>query len=607
MSTPRSRELGPRELRVRDAVVVGGGVAGLSAALGLAREGRRVALLTKVPACATGAGGSSVWAQGGVAAALGDEDSPALHARDTLAAAAGLALPEAVEVLTTEGPQRVLELIGRGAGFDRDARGQLALGREAAHGRRRILHARGDATGAEVVRALWTAVLAAPGVEIHDRAEALQLEVHEGRVVGVVVSEARTVSSSEARSAESPVLYRAPAVVLATGGLGQLYRFTTNPPECGGDGIALAAGAGARLADLEMVQFHPTALAVESGGGPLPLATEALRGEGAILVDGQGRRFMVDEHPDAELAPRDIVARAIFRLREAGDEVFLDTRDAVGQSFPERFPTVFALAQRYGLDPRVEPLPVTPAAHFHMGGIAVDLSGRSSLPGLWACGEVACTGVHGANRLASNSLLEGLVFGARVAADINATAGSAAPSTIQLGGLPILGFPLAAAGSLEAEEQASLLRQMRRWMWRDVGVERSASGLARARGKLESLGWRLEALDPALRRRYWVARLVTQAASLREESRGGHWRTDFPRPRVAWRHRLFLHLQGRRVAIAEPWPNRWAAQLPMEEPALELTMQPAIQAAVEAAVRAGNQLASGTSSEPGRKSVEGHS
>lgn len=519
-----------------DVVVVGGGIAGLAAALGCGA--RRVAVLSKVPVTRTGAGGSSVWAQGGIAAAMASDDSPALHAADTIAAGAGLVQEEAVRVLTTEGPARLAELLALGTRFDRDAGGRLLLGQEAAHGRRRILHANGDATGAEVVRAMLAAVAEHERVQLHGLVEAEELVLDGGRVAGVL-----------ARDADGARLYfRAPAVVLATGGIGRLYRWTTNPPESTGDGLALAARAGARLADLEFVQFHPTALAV--GQDPMPLLTEALRGEGAILVDGSGDRFMLAEHPSAELAPRDIVARAIWSRRRDGAEIWLDARTAVGEAFPERFPTVFALCQRHGLDPRRELLPVSPAAHFHMGGVATDLRGRTSLDGLWACGELATTGVHGANRLASNSLLEGLVFGARVATDACAALDAGlAPS-------PIL--PVPTAGVAEPEEAAAEIEAIRESMWRDVGLVRDADGLRRTLDHLDRLSWRLPAVGP-LANAHTVARLVTTAALLRRESRGGHYRSDYPETDAAWRSRLFVRLDGRTCRTAMPWPVRAAA------------------------------------------------
>jgi L-aspartate oxidase len=479
-----------------DVLVIGTGAAGLTAALGCAP--RRVTVLTKAR---LGAGGASPWAQGGVAVAMGADDAPSLHATDTMVAGAGLNDRAVVDLLTQEGPARVQALLDLGARFDRDAAGGLALGREAAHSRRRILHAK-DTTGAEIVRTLVEAVHHDPEIRVVESAFAVDLVLDGGRVVGALAVE------EDGRR----MLHLAPAVVLATGGLGQLYLHTTNPVEATGDGLAMAARAGASLADLEFVQFHPTALAVEGGGAPLPLLTEALRGEGAVLLDGLpedgGRRFMLDEHPDAELAPRDVVARAIWRRLAEGAHVFLDTRAAVGESFPEHFPQVFQLCQAHGLDPRVAPMPVAPAAHYHMGGVGTDAWGRTSLEGLWAAGECASTGVHGANRLASNSLLEAAVFGTRAGAD---AANAADPGTAPLRAAPA---PDLSAGALTA---------LRAGMTRDAGVVRDGAGL----GGL--LGW-IGALEDGVGHALPLvaARLVVEAALARRESRGGHFRTDYP-------------------------------------------------------------------------------
>jgi L-aspartate oxidase len=519
-----SRAAGFDAVATSDVVVVGTGVAGLTAALGCAP--RRVTLLTKAR---LGDGGASPWAQGGVAAAVGEDDAPSLHAADTITAGAGLNVPEIVALLTREGPERIHELLALGARFDRDTAGRLSLGREAAHSRRRILHSR-DATGAEMVRTLVEAVRRAPEIRVLEETFAVDLVVEEGRVVGLVALDA------DGRR----VLFQASAVVLATGGLGRLYLHTTNPPEATGDGLAMAARAGARLVDLEFVQFHPTALAA-AGADPLPLLTEALRGEGAVLVDGGGRRFMPAEHPDAELAPRDVVARAIWRRLVAGEKVFLDARAAPGDRFPERFPTVFALCRADGLDPRREPMPVSPAAHYHMGGVAVDNHGQTSLPGLWACGEVASTGVHGANRLASNSLLEALVFGARVAADLRERrpalwrAAAISTSDVILSEAKDLG-----GGGAKRSSDPALVAAVRRLMWERVGLVREARGLEAALTELSGL--RTEHPEPSgeARNLLDLARLVTEAALARRESRGGHYRADFPAPDPAWEHRLFL-------------------------------------------------------------------
>ncbi len=324
-------------------------------------------------------------------------------------------------------------------------------------------------------------------------------------------------------------------MVLATGGLGQLYARTTNPVEATGDGLAMAARAGARLADLEMIQFHPTALDAASlpPGQPLPLVTEALRGEGAILVDDRGERFMTAIHRQAELGPRDVVARAIRRRQQAGRRVFLDARSAVGDAFPERFPTVWAHCRRHGVDPRRQPIPVTPAAHYAMAGIAVDGAGRASLPGLWACGEVTSTGVHGANRLASNSLLEALVFGARVADDVS---GAAAPRWISD---PRAAVVWREPGPIEGDDVVEVIREVRELMWRHAGLERDRAGLETGLDVTAMLGERLAARPSEARNLLTLSRLVTAAALAREESRGSHYRSDFPEPSEGLRQRLF--------------------------------------------------------------------
>ncbi len=501
---------GPEILRC-DAVVIGTGVAGLAAALGLAP--RRVHLLTKATVAR---GSSSVWAQGGVAVAVGPADTPELHAADTVAAGAGLVEEEMAELLARDGVDAIRDLMRLGAEFDRVPGGALALGREAAHSRRRILHAHGDQTGAEMVRALGRHVSAEPAIRLHENAFATRLVSDGGRVVGV-----ETRDGGGRRQ-----LHLAPRVVLATGGCGQVWRHTTNPKQATGDGLALAAAAGATMVDLEFVQFHPTALV--SGLDPAPLLTEALRGEGSLLVDDRGERFMPAEHELAELAPRDVVARAIWRRLAAGRRVFLDARAAVGDRFPTRFPTVFESCRAAGIDPRVEPMPVAPAAHYHMGGVAVDEWGRTSLDGLWACGEVASTGVHGANRLASNSLLEALVFGGRVAE----SAGGESPA---VGSPPRLATepdldPLVAAPAIRAE--------VRDLAWSRIGLVRDGAGLAAARERLVQLHAALPSGASEARAMVTVAWLVAAAAELRRESRGAHVRTDYPEPVEEWRGRL---------------------------------------------------------------------
>jgi L-aspartate oxidase len=409
-----------------DVVVVGSGIAGLTAALH-ARAAGRVVLVTKSLLDA----GSTRWAQGGIAAALADDDSPADHYADTLAAGAGLCDPAAVQVLVDEGPARVRELGALGAAFDRDPDGVLELTREGGHLHRRIVHAGGDATGAEVERALIAAVVAAGDIEVIEHALALDLLLDDtGAACGITLH----VLGEGARDGVGAL--RARAVVLAAGGLGQVYASTTNPAVSTGDGLGLALRAGAAAADVEFVQFHPTALWTGPGAtGRQPLVTEALRGEGALLVDARAQRVMDGVHPLGDLAPRDVVAKQMSRVMAAQgvDHLFLDARGLGADLLRRRFPTLLANCAEIGIDPLTEPVPVAPAAHYASGGVRTDVDGATTVRGLYACGEVACTGVHGANRLASNSLLEGLVFatriGARLAVELpNAGEPAAAPA-----------------------------------------------------------------------------------------------------------------------------------------------------------------------------------
>jgi L-aspartate oxidase len=516
-----------------DVVIVGSGVAGLSAAL--YAVGRRVTIVSK---SSHGGGGSSVHAQGGVAVALGPDDDPRLHAADTLDVGCGLGDPEVVSLVTAEGPQRVRALVRLGAELDRTPAGELELGREAAHSRRRVVHADGDATGAELVRALAAAVQTEHRIRIDDQMLALELVREGGRVAGVLA-----VDRSGA-----PSLYRGRAVVLATGGVGYLYRRTTNPAEATGDGLAMAARAGARLAGLELVQFHPTALA--DGSDPMALLTEALRGEGATLIDETGARFMLAVHRLGELAPRDVVARAIWRHRRDGHQAFLDAR-SLAAGFAERFPTVLRLCRERGLDPVLQPIPVAPAAHYHMGGVVVDQQGRSSLPGLWACGEVAFTGLHGANRLASNSLLEALVYGARIGEALAAALPEVEPAAI--GQTPGEGVGKGAWLANDAKAR-DLARGIREAMWRGVGVERTASSLDRTLRDLRALELEAPVGPGELANMLTVASLITRAAYRRTESRGSHFRSDFPCASPHWRQQLVFEgehlLEPHPVAVA---------------------------------------------------------
>lgn len=477
-------------VRLEAPIVVGAGVAGLSVALGL----RRAFVISSKEM------GSTWWAQGGIAAALSEDDSPQAHAADTVAVSGGLAIGDAVEALTMGGPEAISRLIDLGTEFDRDDDGALVLAREGGHGARRVVHADGDATGAEVMRTLTEAAEAAATIE-----------VIEGRVVDLARSGDRVVGVLTA-SGKQRVVYTAPAVVLATGGAGRMYARTTNPLGVTGDGIMIAARAGARLADLEFMQFHPTAL--NAGKDPMPLLTEALRGEGAKLVDGTGHRFMDRYHPSAELAPRDIVARAIFWQYDRGGSAYLDGRSII--NFHERFPTVTAHAMSVGLDPSEDLLPVSPAAHYYMGGIDAAVNGRTSLPGLWAVGECASTGVHGANRLASNSLLEGLVFGARVAHEVDSASFDIPPSVE----VPKEGLDLPVVAGPVIEE----LRQV---MWDRVGLIRTGDGLWEARNTLVDME-RVLSRTMGGRNAFELGILMVMAALRRSESRGGHYRADYP-------------------------------------------------------------------------------
>ncbi|MCA8933009.1 MAG: L-aspartate oxidase [Rhodospirillaceae bacterium] len=529
----QDRVLRPARPEIVDAprVIVGSGIAGLSAALAMAPE--PVVVLT-----GAAKGGASWLAQGGVACALGAGDSPRLHAEDTVAVGAGLTDPDLAALLTAEGVERIRDVIAAGMAFDRGSDGAPALGLEAGHRHHRIVHADGDGTGRVLMTMLLAAARRTPSITLAEGVRAWDLLVADGRVHGLLAFDA----------AGRWIVYRTAQVVLATGGVGQVYSHTTNPPGATGDGLAMAARAGAALADLEFLQFHPTALAAPGApaGAPLPLLTEALRGHGAVLRDATGHRFMPDEHPDAELAPRDVVARAVWRHRQATGAVVLDATAAVGERFPTRFPTAYTLCRAAGLDPRVEPIPVTPAAHYHMGGVLVDANGRTTVAGLWACGEVASTGVHGGNRLASNSLLEGLVFGHRVAADL-AAHGTSAPA----GNLPAVVLrPTGVACD-------SRLAALRKTMYDHVGLVRDGAGLGRALAMLETLSAELEMWPAAsgellpvpvegaaelarLRNLCLVGRLIATAAERRTESRGAHLRSDYPGADPAWQRRQIL-------------------------------------------------------------------
>lgn len=511
-------------------IVVGSGVAGLVCALALAP--RRVTLITKTNGLA---GGSSVLAKGGIAVAVGADDSPSNHARDTLQAGAGLSDPEKALELAEDGIESLRLLVEKGVPFDRALDGTLELAREAAHTRPRVVHAGGDSTGEVLISSLARMVFATPSIQVLDNTFVYDLAVIDGQVEGLITLDPDN----------GWIFRQSSRVVLATGGIGTIWWQTTNPIESTGDGLAMAARAGAKLADLEFMQFHPTALAVTGDGARLPLLTEALRGAGAVLLDQSGQRFMIAEHDDADLAPRDVVARAIQHRTSSGQAVYLDLRPVIDSGQATLFPRALEAARKAGLDPASQPLPVTPAAHYHMGGVQVDRNGRTSINGLWACGEVATTGIHGANRLASNSLLEGLVYAQRVAKDV---CSQSVRKRAGAHGKPDLPPIISILASVDLN---SMLDTVRQSMSEFVGILRSANGLESVLSVLVDLDLQRQKANSPLpptdfamhgallrycevRNVVLVARLVTQAALQREESRGAHFRDDFPNTRSTW-------------------------------------------------------------------------
>ncbi len=498
---------------VTDFIVIGSGVAGLRASIALAASGANVTVLTKDKASES----NTEYAQGGVAVVLSDDDTAELHEEDTLIAGAGLCDLAAVETLVAEGTKYIKELIDWGIEFDREG-GKLAFTQEAAHSRRRILHAHGDSTGREIVRSLIARAAQETRINLLPFANTESLIVEGGRCTGVRFLDPIL---------RAPREIRAQAVVLCTGGAGQLYQHTTNPPVATGDGMAMAYFAGAEMADMEFVQFHPTALSLENA--PRFLLSEAMRGEGGVLRNLQGERFMGRYDERLELAPRDIVSRSIVaEMRRTGSRHVLLDMTALDVDFlRERFPKIYETCKIYGLDIASDLLPVSPASHYCMGGIRTDLHGRSAVPGLYAAGEVSCTGVHGANRLASNSLLEGLVFGARAgeaaAADGSRPAGNPEPSNLTSLAARDPGSPISTA----------VRKRVKRVMWERVGILRDRDSLRRAIREFEQIA--SANLSTSSRNFVTLGMLVAKAALWREESRGGHFRTDFPEPADKWR------------------------------------------------------------------------
>ncbi|NRA86768.1 MAG: L-aspartate oxidase [Rhizobiales bacterium] len=485
-------------------IIIGAGLAGLFCALKLLPQKSTILSIADL-----GKGASSAWAQGGIAAAVGNDDTPQSHVQDTAVAGAGIVDIESATMMANAAKARIDDLIELGVNFDRDNNGNLILNKEAAHSKRRVVRIGGDMAGKEIMSALIAAVKTHPNIKILENTEAIDIQVGEGGIEGIIIRNCHKDHMSE------PYTITADAVIMASGGIGQLFKITTNPTAARGDGFAMAARAGATIADPEFVQFHPTAFDI--GRDPAPLATEALRGEGATLINENGTRFMQNIHPDAELAPRDIVARAVFMQQVQGHKTFLDCREAIGKHFKHNFSKVYGYCQSANIDPEVDPLPILPAAHYHMGGILIDDNGKTNVQGLWACGEVSSSGVHGANRLASNSLLEAIVYAANIAKNV----------TQHFKSNPISSTKTINTKQYIYKNNDALKQKLRQLMSEHVGVVRNHKGLIKALKQIDIWQSQNQGHYPLVNM-LDVAKMVTVAALLREESRGGHFRDDYP-------------------------------------------------------------------------------